>query len=61
MRTFLYIEAAFAEADATLAAERSHLTTRAAGEIARAAKVRGVEPFHFSPRYEGRRSGWWLR
>jgi ribonuclease Z len=49
----LYIEAAFAEADAALAAERAHLTTRAAGEIARAAGVRRVEPFHFSPRYGG--------
>ena len=49
----LYIEAAFAEADAALAAERAHLTTRAAGEIAREAGVRRVEPFHFSPRYEG--------
>jgi ribonuclease Z len=49
----LYIEAAFAEADATLAAERAHLTTRAAGEIAREAGARRVEPFHFSPRYEG--------
>jgi ribonuclease Z len=49
----LYIEAAFAEADAALAEERAHLTTRAAGEIAREAGVRRVEPFHFSPRYEG--------
>jgi ribonuclease Z len=49
----LYIEAPFAEADAALAAERAHLTTRAAGEIARAAGVRRVEPFHFSPRYKG--------
>jgi ribonuclease Z len=49
----LYIEAAFAEADADLAAERAHLTTKAAGEIARAAQVRRLEPFHFSPRYEG--------
>ena len=49
----LYIEAAFAEANAALAAERAHLTTRAAGEIARAAGVRRVEPFHFSPRYGG--------
>ena len=49
----LYIEAPFAEADAVLAAERAHLTTRAAGEIAREAGVRRVEPFHFSPRYEG--------
>jgi ribonuclease Z len=49
----LFIEAAFAEADTALAAERAHLTTSAAGHIARAANVRRVEPFHFSPRYEG--------
>jgi ribonuclease Z len=49
----LFIEAAFARADAALAAERAHLTTAAAGEIARAAQVRRLEPFHFSPRYAG--------
>ena len=49
----LFIEAAFARADAALASERAHLTTTAAGEIARAAAVRRVEPFHFSPRYAG--------
>jgi ribonuclease Z len=49
----LYIEATFAQADAALAAERKHLTTVAAGTIARMAHVRRVEPFHFSPRYEG--------
>jgi len=49
----LYIEATFAQADAALAAERAHLTAAAAGSIARAALVRRVEPFHFSPRYEG--------
>jgi ribonuclease Z len=49
----LFIEAAFAQADAALAAERAHLTTTAAGRIARAAGVRQVEPFHFSPRYAG--------
>jgi len=49
----LFIEAAFAEADAALATERAHLTTAAAGSIARAAGVRHVEPFHFSPRYSG--------
>jgi ribonuclease Z len=49
----LFIEAAFARADAALAAERAHLTTAAAGAIAREAAVRRVEPFHFSPRYAG--------
>jgi ribonuclease Z len=49
----LFIEAAFAQADAELAAERAHLTTDAAGRMARAAGVRRVEPFHFSPRYSG--------
>jgi ribonuclease Z len=49
----LFIEAAFAQADAALAAERAHLTTAAAGSIAREAAVRRVEPFHFSPRYSG--------
>jgi ribonuclease Z len=50
----LFIEAAFAAADVGLAAERAHLTTITAGRLARAAGVRRVEPFHFSPRYEGR-------
>jgi ribonuclease Z len=49
----LFIEAPFAAADAAHAADRHHLTTRAAGEIARAAGVRRVEPFHLSPRYQG--------
>jgi ribonuclease Z len=49
----LYIEATFAQGDVALAAERKHLTTAAAGSIARMARVRRVEPFHFSPRYEG--------
>jgi ribonuclease Z len=49
----LFIEAAFARADIALATERAHLTTEAAGQIARRAAVRRVEPFHFSPRYAG--------
>jgi ribonuclease Z len=49
----LFIEAAFAQADVDLAADRAHLTTAAAGQIARAAGVRRIEPFHFSSRYEG--------
>jgi len=48
----LFIESSFAAADAGQAWARAHLTTRAAGEIARAAGVGRVEPFHFSPRYE---------
>ncbi len=47
----LFIEAAFARTDGALANERAHLTTEAAGQIARQAGVRRVEPFHFSPRY----------
>jgi ribonuclease Z len=49
----LFLEARFAATDAAQARERAHLTTIAAGEIARAAGVRKIEPFHFSPRYEG--------
>jgi ribonuclease Z len=49
----LFIEAAFARDDVALAAARGHLTTAAAGEIARAAGAKRVEPFHFSTRYEG--------
>jgi len=50
----LFIEAAFSQSDTALAAERAHLTSAAAGSIAREAGVRRVEPFHFSPRYAGR-------
>jgi ribonuclease Z len=49
----IFIEARFAAADAGQARDRAHLTTAAAGEIARTADARRVEPFHFSPRYEG--------
>jgi ribonuclease Z len=49
----LFIEAPFASGDTALAAERAHLTTTAAGEIARQAGARRVEPFHFSSRYNG--------
>jgi ribonuclease Z len=47
----LFIEAPFAAADAAHALDRRHLTTQAAGEIARDAGARRIEPFHFSPRY----------
>lgn len=49
----LFLEARFAQEDDHQARERAHLTTRACGEIARDAGVRRLEPFHFSPRYEG--------
>jgi ribonuclease Z len=48
-----FVEAAFRRRDEALAAERAHLTTAQAGALAREAGVRLVEPFHFSPRYEG--------
>ena len=49
----LFIEAPFASDDTALAAERAHLTTTAAGEIACRAGARRVEAFHFSSRYRG--------
>ena len=48
-----FIEASFAAGEEERARDRAHLTTTAAGEIARGAGARRVEPFHFSPRYEG--------
>lgn len=46
----LFIEASFAASEEDRARERGHLTTAAAGRIARAAKACRVEPFHFSSR-----------
>jgi ribonuclease BN (tRNA processing enzyme) len=48
----LFCEATFREADAEQAARTAHLTTRACGEIAAAAGVARLVPFHFSRRYE---------
>jgi len=48
----LFCEAAFVEADAAQAAHTGHLTARACGEIATAADVGRLIPFHFSRRYE---------
>jgi len=47
-----FCEAAFAETEAAIAARTGHLTTRACGEIATAAGVKYLIPFHFSKRYE---------
>jgi ribonuclease Z len=46
----LFIEASFAASEEERAQERGHLTTTAAGRMAKAAGARRVEPFHFSPR-----------
>jgi ribonuclease Z len=46
----LFIEASFPASEAERAQERGHLTTTAAGRMAKAAGARRVEPFHFSPR-----------
>ncbi len=49
----LFIEAVFLARDHEHAERKAHLTARAAGEIACAARVRGAVPFHFSTRYLG--------
>jgi ribonuclease Z len=46
----LFIEASFPASEEKRAQERGHLTTEAAGRMAKAAGARRVEPFHFSPR-----------
>jgi ribonuclease Z len=53
----LFIEAAFTHEEERRAAEKYHLTARQAGELARAAEVKRLIPFHFSPKHaeEGER------
>ncbi len=48
----LFCETAFSTADKERAEATQHLTARAAVEIARAARVERLVPFHFSKRYE---------
>jgi ribonuclease Z len=50
----LFIECVFLDEDAGHAERKGHLTAAQAGRMARAAGVKTVVPFHFSPRYLGR-------
>ena len=50
---YLFIESTFLHEEAERAAEKCHLTARQAGEMARAAGVARVVPFHFSAKYKG--------
>jgi ribonuclease BN (tRNA processing enzyme) len=50
----LVCEAPFIDADTGQARRTQHLTARACGEIAAAARVQRLVPFHFSKRYESR-------
>ncbi len=47
-----FCEAAFLEKDRDRAEEKGHLTARQAGELARKAKAKKLNIFHFSPKYE---------
>ncbi len=49
---WFFCEGAFLEKDHARAEERAHLTARQAGELARRAKAKKLQIFHFSPKYE---------
>ncbi|MBI4515855.1 MAG: ribonuclease Z [Deltaproteobacteria bacterium] len=48
-----FCESLFVDEDREQAARRYHMTARQAGTLARLARVKRLEVFHFSPRYEG--------
>ncbi len=48
-----FCESPFLEEDVEQATQRYHLTARQAGILGRRARVRRLEVFHFSPRYDG--------
>jgi ribonuclease Z len=52
----LFIEAPFLEIDRDIAKSKHHLTAQQAGLLAKAAEVRKMTIFHYSPRYSERSS-----
>ncbi len=50
----LFIECSFLQQDVQHAVQKYHLTAQQAGSLAKAAGVKRLVPFHFSPRYTGK-------